>query len=94
MSKGRICEVFRSPRREGMYLYVDKAEGLARVPEHLLTAFGTPESALVLHLKAEQKLARADATEVLDALEDPGFYLQMPPALDEQTDTEEGRQAC
>lgn len=79
MTKGRICEVFRSPRREGMYLYVDKAEGLARVPEHLRQVFGEPESALVLHLKPERRLARADAAEVLAALEDPGFYLQMPP---------------
>ena len=89
MSNGRICEVFRSPRREGMYLYVDKAEGLARVPEHLRQVFGEPESALVLHLKPERKLARADAADVLAALEDPGFYLQMPPASDEINAAEE-----
>ena len=75
-----VCEVFRSPRREGMYLYVDKAEGLARVPEALLKTFGTPRSALVLRLDAQRRLANADARAVLEALAERGFYLQVPPS--------------
>ena len=75
-----VCEVFRSPRSEGMYLYVDKRDGLARVPEDLLAAFGPPQSALVFRLDAQRRLARVPAQKVLDALADPGFYLQLPPA--------------
>jgi uncharacterized protein YcgL (UPF0745 family) len=74
-----LCEVFRSPRREGMYLYVERAEGLARVPEELLQRFGAPEPALVFRLHGERRLARASAAEVLKALAAQGFYLQMPP---------------
>ena len=74
-----ICEVFRSPRREGMYLYVDRREGLARVPDDLLAVFGPPESALVFRLDARRRPARVPAQTVLDALEETGFYLQMPP---------------
>ena len=80
MSTSRLCEVFRSPRREGMYLYVDRAEGMARVPEALLQAFGTPQSALILKLETSRRLARADAAEVLAAVAEQGYYLQMPPA--------------
>lgn len=79
MSESVICEVFRSPRREGMYLFVPREEGLARVPEALLQAFGSPEPALVLQLDAGRRLARADAGEVLAAIAEQGFYLQMPP---------------
>lgn len=79
MSDSIICEVFRSPRREGMYLFVAREEGLARVPGQLLQAFGNPESALVLQLDAGRRLARADAAEVLAAIDAQGFYLQMPP---------------
>lgn len=75
-----ICQVFRSPRRDGMYLYVDRAEGLARVPEALLKTFGSPEHALVLRLDGRRRLANADARAVLDALAEQGFYLQMPPS--------------
>jgi len=74
-----LCEVFRSPRREGMYLYVERSEGLAHVPEALLKVFGTPESALVFRLTPDRPLARASAPAVLEELRERGFYLQMPP---------------
>lgn len=75
-----LCEVFRSPKKEGMYLYIDREEGLERVPEALLTVFGTPESALVFKLTVDRPLANASAPEVMAALSEQGFYLQMPPA--------------
>ncbi|MEL7044263.1 MAG: YcgL domain-containing protein [Pseudomonadota bacterium] len=77
-----LCEVFRSPRREGLYLYVKREEGLDRVPAALLDHFGEPESALVFRLTADRRMARANAADVLRALENPGYYLQMPPAQD------------
>lgn len=62
-----------------MYLYVSREDGLNRVPEALLEQFGKPELALTLMLSADKSLARADAEKVLNALEEQGFYLQMPP---------------
>lgn len=75
----RICSIYRSNRVEGMYLYVDKKEDLARVPDTLLQSFGKPEVAMTLLLHPDRKLARADVNVVLDAIEKKGFYLQMPP---------------
>lgn len=75
----RDVRVYRSPRKQEMYLYVDAAADLERVPEELLQRFGRPIEALVLHLTAERKLARADAVRVLESIEAEGFYLQMPP---------------
>jgi uncharacterized protein YcgL (UPF0745 family) len=74
-----ISEIFRSPREEGMYLYVKKEEGLARVPEALLERFGKPQPAMVLVLTPEKKLARATADKVIASLETQGYYLQLPP---------------
>lgn len=79
----RFCEVYASPRREGMYLFVDRADGLERVPGALLERFGKPRLALSLVLHPERRLARADATEVLAALDRQGFFLQLPPAGEE-----------
>ncbi len=78
-AKKVLCSVYRSSRNEGMYLYVDKKEELARVPEALLQTFGKPELAMSLALYPERKLARADVNKVLEALVQTGFYLQMPP---------------
>lgn len=75
----RLVEVFRSSREEGCYLYVDKKEGLARVPAGLLERFGKPETAMTLLLEPTRKLASANAATVLDKIRDDGFYLQMPP---------------
>ncbi len=75
----RLCTVFRSARVEGMYLYVDRAEGVARVPEPLMQRFGNPEQVMILPLHPERKLARADAARVLELIETQGYYLQMPP---------------
>lgn len=79
----RLCVIYRSPRREEMYLYVDQQDGLKRVPEALLEQFGPPQEALRLVLHRDRRLARADIDKVLAALEEPGYYLQMPPARDE-----------
>ena len=76
----RLCEIFKSPRRDEMYLYVDRARGLADVPEALLERFGTPVPVTVLMLSEDKPLARAKASDVLAAIEAQGFYLQMPPA--------------
>ena len=79
----RLCEIFRSPRKEEMYLFVDKARGLADVPEALLNRFGEPREVMTLVLEPGRKLARAEASEVLERIAEQGFYLQMPPTTEE-----------
>ncbi|WP_368737542.1 YcgL domain-containing protein [Oceanospirillum sediminis] len=78
-----ICEVFKSPRKDEMYLYVDKMEGLKRVPEQLQEIFGTPQAVMTMVVTEEKKLARADAADIMKAIRENGFYLQMPPAKEE-----------
>ncbi|AOS95598.1 Protein YcgL [Microbulbifer aggregans] len=67
-----------------MYLYVDKREGLERVPEKLLELFGEPKHVVTMVLTPEKKLARADVEKVLAEIGERGFYLQMPPAVDSE----------
>ena len=79
----RICSIYHSPRKNGMYLYVLKEDALKRVPAELLTAFGKPRHAFDLVLTPERKLAREDIALVLENLDSQGYHLQMPPAEDE-----------
>jgi uncharacterized protein YcgL (UPF0745 family) len=79
----QLVEIFRSSRKEEMYLYVEKAKGLVDVPESLLKQFGEPERVMTLILEPGRKLARANAAEVLQKIEEAGFYLQMPPTAEE-----------
>jgi uncharacterized protein YcgL (UPF0745 family) len=79
----RICSIYRSPRKNEMYLYVLKSDALERVPVELLSAFGKPQHAFNLVLTPERALAREDIHAVLANLEKQGYHLQMPPAEDE-----------
>lgn len=80
-----FCSVFRSSRKEGMYLFVRRGQELGDLPEALMKVFGRPEHSMDLLLRDGIKLARADVAEVMEAIEEKGFYLQMPPG-DEDSD--------
>lgn len=79
----RICSIYRSPRKPGMYLYLLKADGLNKVPDALLPLFGTPQHTFDVVLTPERTLASEDIAKVLENLDSQGFHLQMPPAEEE-----------
>lgn len=74
-----FCSIYKSSKKDEMYLYVPKADGLKQVPEALLSVFGAPRHVADMVLTPERKLARADIAQVLDRIASQGFYLQMPP---------------
>ncbi|MBJ7555124.1 YcgL domain-containing protein [Marinomonas spartinae] len=83
MKQHLIVEVFRSSKKDGMYLYVEKRVGLKEIPEDLMKRFGTGISAMTMLLTKESKLARANAESVIKDIEEKGFYLQLPPAKED-----------
>ncbi len=75
----RVIEIFKGHKKEEMYLYVEQKNGLKSVPDDLLATFGQTESVMVLLLTKDKKFARVTASDVLAAIEDQGYFLQMPP---------------
>ena len=73
--------VYKAATREYLYVYVSEASGLEKVPSALLAQFGEPSVVMTLDLEAGQKLARVCAEEVMAAVQDKGYYLQMPPVV-------------
>ena len=37
-----LCAIYKSPKEAGMYLYIEKRDQFAAVPEALLKVFGKP----------------------------------------------------
>lgn len=74
-----MCSIYRSPKKEGMYIYVPKQEPFENVPEALLQTFGTPGHVMDLLLTQDRTLARVDVKQVMQGIEQKGYYLQMPP---------------
>ena len=77
-ARRRLVTVYGG-RVEEMYLYADRVRGLEPVPEPLLERFGRTREIMTLLLTDDRPLARVRAREVLDAIEEKGFFLQMPP---------------
>jgi uncharacterized protein len=75
----RIVSVYKSCRKEEMYLFVDKRQGLSRLPDTLQDLFGKPELVFDLLLSAGRNMARSNAREVLISIAEKGYFLQMPP---------------
>jgi len=76
-----LASVYRSKAKDQMYLYIVVKDDFSGVPESLLKIFGQPEFAMQLNLIKRKKLARVELSEVKLALEEQGYYLQMPPAI-------------
>ncbi|MGB2246782.1 MAG: YcgL domain-containing protein [Alcanivorax sediminis] len=84
MLKGKLfCSIYKTRKKAGMYLFVDRQKGLKDLPEVLLAQFGPAVHVNDMILSPERPLARADVHQVMDAIRDQGFYLQMPPPPDE-----------
>ena len=75
------CRIYRSPKKDEMYLYLVKEDDFDAVPEELLKRFGAPAQIMALELTPERKLAREDVQKVKANLADKGYHLQMPPTL-------------
>ncbi|RRZ95762.1 YcgL domain-containing protein [Erwinia sp. 198] len=77
-----FCVIYRSPKRDQTYLYVEKKDDFSRVPAELLQGFGKPQLAMVLPLDGSKRLANADQAKVKTALLEQGYYLQVPPPME------------
>lgn len=81
-----LCAVYRSPRKEGTYLYIEKRDDFGKVPTPLLDTFGQPQLVTVLNLAKREHLALADIQKVKASLKTQGFYLQLPPPVENLLD--------
>jgi len=72
------CFVYKSIKKADSYIYLNEKDNFEKLPEQLLMLFGKPEFTLEFDLTVDRKLALADAQQVLQSLDDQGYYLQMP----------------
>ncbi|KGQ60906.1 YcgL domain-containing protein [Gallibacterium anatis] len=77
-----LCAIYKSRRKEGMYLYIEKRDDFSPVPESLLNVFGTPQFVMLFNLAEKKQLIHTDNQNVKEQIEQNGFYLQMPPPVE------------
>jgi uncharacterized protein YcgL (UPF0745 family) len=74
-----LCAVYKSIRKSQTYLFIIKRDDFAPVPDALLTQFGPPQLVSLLNIKPDTKLAMFDANKVISAVQNDGYFLQLPP---------------
>lgn len=72
------CYVYKSLKKADSYIYVEQKDDFEKVPQPLLQLFGTPEFTLEFDLTEDRTLAAADAKQVIEYINQQGYYLQMP----------------
>lgn len=75
-----LVSAYKSAKKDELYLFVPKEDGLDKLSDELLVMFGEPQHVIDFELTEKRKLARVDAEEVKKALEAKGYFMQMPPS--------------
>ena len=78
MKDREFVSVFRSGKKNDTYLYVRRGQKWEELPESLRGIFGKPAHSMDLILTPDRKLARTTGRQVLDAIREKDFFLQMP----------------
>ena len=69
--------IYKGFKRQDCYLYVLDKDDFSDVPQELIRVIGKLEFVMNLDLNTQKTLAQADIQQVIKALEQDGFYLQM-----------------
>lgn len=77
MTEKVFVSVFRSTKKPDTYLFVRRGQVWDDLPDSLRGIFGSPVHSMDLVITPDRKLARTDGRQVLQAIEDKGFYMQM-----------------
>jgi len=72
------CAVYKSSKKDEMYVFIPTKTPLSELPEELLKVLGQAEMVMTLNLTPEKKMARGTADIVMKSIEEKGFHLQMP----------------
>lgn len=75
------CFIYKSLKKDELYLYLEKKDDFSAVPEALLQSFGRLVFVMELQLSPERKLAREDAGKIMAGIQSKGFFVQMPPTV-------------
>jgi uncharacterized protein YcgL (UPF0745 family) len=71
--------IYKSLKKDYLYLYLVNRDDFSKVPEELLNNFGKLEFVMELELTEDKKLAKENAKKVIESLNTRGFFIQLPP---------------
>ncbi len=78
--------IYKSSRKDELYLYLAEKDDFSNVPQALFDSMGKePIYVMEVELTADRKLAREDVENVKKNLETAGYHVHMPPPVQNLT---------
>ncbi|MBO1255147.1 YcgL domain-containing protein [Alteromonas sp. 5E99-2] len=74
----KYCVVYKTRRKTGVYLFVEKKGHFERIPEGLMQELGKPELVMMLPLNNEKNFNRVSHHDLVKGIEEQGYFLQLP----------------
>ena len=71
--------IYKSLKKDYLYLYLVNRDDFSKVPEELLNNFGKLEFVMEIELTEDKNLAKEEAKKVIESLNTKGFFIQLPP---------------
>ena len=75
-----LSYIYRSEKKADCYLFLSTPVEQFELPDIVRTIIGDLHFVMQLDITSDTKLAMSKAKTVLDAFEQQGFYIQMPPS--------------
>ena len=76
------CKIYKCSKKSDVYLFVREQDELSDIPDELMRSLGNLTFVMDLRLDSDTSLANSQPDDVIQSIEDQGFYLQIPPAND------------
>ncbi len=70
---------YKSPKKEGLFLYIPKESLLEDLPNELRAMFGEPQWVIDFLLDENRKMPGANPEDGIKMIERKKYYVQMPP---------------
>lgn len=80
-----LVQVYKSRRKADTYVYLKQGVATDTLPEALKQLLGELVPVVGIRLSAERQLARYTGAQVLAAIAEHGFFLQLPPETTEES---------
>ncbi len=78
MSNPFMAHIYRSDKKDGLYIYLAKNTKTSDLDPELLRLLGKHTLVMELDLNSKQKLAKEDINLVKQQLQEKGYYVQLP----------------
>lgn len=74
-----LCAIYKSLNKADTYLYLPHQESLSELPQTLQQLFTPHTLVTTLKVTPERRFARFKGAELINHLEQDGYFLQLPP---------------